>query len=121
MYTTCLKSICSHGAGAGARPAGGMATGVHTVRRGLVWPHLPQEPAGVARELGETLQDDELRAMIDEFDRDCDDESAFVYARLHINVLYPFICIRLPDKLTFRCNQFSVNGANIYLVTRVLR
>jgi centrin-3 len=31
----------------------------------------------VARELGETLQDDELRAMIDEFDRDGDGEINF--------------------------------------------
>ena len=44
----------------------------------------------VARELGETLQDDELRAMIDEFDRDGDGESAFVFARLQINVLDTF-------------------------------
>nr|PIM05313.1 putative centrin [Toxoplasma gondii COUG] len=28
----------------------------------------------VARELGENLSDDELQAMIDEFDRDCDGE-----------------------------------------------
>lgn len=43
----------------------------------------------VARELGETLADDELRAMIDEFDRDGDGESAFVFCTVLILVV-PF-------------------------------
>lgn len=33
----------------------------------------------VCRELGENMTDEELRAMIDEFDRDGDGESKYMY------------------------------------------
>lgn len=53
----------------------------------------------VARELGETLADDELRAMIDEFDRDGDGESAFVFCTVLLLVALMCLFLRLQSSL----------------------
>lgn len=48
----------------------------------------------VARELGETMTDEELRAMIDEFDKDGDGESEF---------LFKITCFTLLSCLSANC------------------
>ena len=56
----------------------------------------------VARELGENMADEELRAMIDEFDKDGDGESMYdCYNMIHKNCRFRRFLVIYADHFTY--------------------